>query len=80
MSFYSRYRNILTLYRRRAGQNAEQLLALIDQFPAKNDSKTQQEQDVEALLQNIRNKYRVVCASFGVRPRLQAAAAGQMSM
>lgn len=61
----------------RAGQNAEQLLSLIDQFPAENDSKTQQDQDVEALLQNIRSKYRVVCASFGVRPRLQAV---QMSM
>lgn len=56
----------------RACATAGGLLALIDQFPAKNDSKSQGDQDLEALLQTIRNKYRVVCASFGIRPRLQA--------
>ena len=66
---------------RRAHQTAEQLLALIDQFPAQNDSskdgaseQQEQQKDIEGLLTSIRSKYRVMCASFGVRPRLQAAA------
>ena len=66
---------ILILCVPRGLHHVEQLVALIDRFPSFNDSsKRQDDQDMELMLQNIRSKYRILCSSFGVRPRLQKAA------
>ncbi|KAJ3545284.1 hypothetical protein NMY22_g2502 [Coprinellus aureogranulatus] len=53
------------------------LLELISQFPQVNPSVAQAEAgsevDILKLLRNIRSKYKLLCASLGVRPRVHAA-------
>lgn len=58
----------------RALPHLSALLTMIDNFPTRNSSAdTGPESDTEALLQSIRTKYRVMCASLVIRPRLQKA-------
>ncbi|TFK21633.1 DUF1715-domain-containing protein [Coprinopsis marcescibilis] len=54
--------------------NISSLLKLIGQFPSTNPSQTSSEAEVDImkLLRQIRSKYKLLCATLGVRPRLQA--------
>lgn len=65
--------------RRRSISNANRLLELITQFPKINPSSTDagSELDIPQLLSRIRSRYKVLCASFGVRPTLRAARSDQ---
>jgi hypothetical protein len=47
-------------------------LDLINSFPTTNNPEAA-EIDLTALVSNIRARYRLLCASLGVRPRLAAA-------
>jgi hypothetical protein len=50
------------------------ILTMIDNFPTQNSSADPgPENDTEVLIQSIRSKYRVMCASLAIRPRLQKA-------
>ncbi|KAG9097717.1 hypothetical protein FRC07_010741 [Ceratobasidium sp. 392] len=62
----------------RAIRHAEQLLSLIAKFPMTNPSTTVEEGsqlDIVRLFTQIRSKYKVLCSTVGVRPRLLAAGA-----
>jgi hypothetical protein len=48
------------------------LIDLINQFPTQNTPETV-EIDLTTLVSNIRARYRLLCASLGVKPRLAAA-------
>jgi hypothetical protein len=48
------------------------LIELINQFPTSNTPEAG-EIDLTALVSNIRARYRLLCASLGVKPRLTAA-------
>lgn len=53
------------------------LLTMIDNFPQRNSiDDTEPEHDTGKLLHSIRTKYKVMCASLGIRPRIQKAEAG----
>jgi len=55
------------------------LLDLVSQFPRINPSAEQDanaQVDVAALLSKIRARYKTLCASLGVRPRLRVAGSG----
>lgn len=60
----------------------EQVLLLVNAFPATNDStvldqpSTSSDVDIPALLTSIRAKYRAACASLGIRARMVAGASG----
>ena len=57
----------------RALNHAKILIDLITQFPTTNNPEAA-EIDLTALVSNIRARYRLLCASLGVKPRLTAAA------
>ncbi|QRV95608.1 hypothetical protein RhiJN_23626 [Ceratobasidium sp. AG-Ba] len=62
----------------RAIRHAEQLLALISKFPMVNPSTAVDESsqlDIVHLFTQIRSKYKALCSTLGVRPRLVAAGA-----
>lgn len=61
--------------RPRSRQAAEQLLVLINEFPTSNDSQNSGDEgtDMQALLKGIRSKYRVLCATTFLRPRIASA-------
>ena len=52
--------------------HAKVLIDLITQFPTQNTPETV-EIDLTTLVSNIRARYRLLCASLGVKPRLAAA-------
>ena len=52
--------------------HAKVLIDLINQFPTQNTPETV-EIDLTTLVSNIRARYRLLCASLGVKPRLAAA-------
>jgi hypothetical protein len=52
--------------------HAKILIDLINQFPTSNTPEAG-EIDLTALVSNIRARYRLLCASLGVKPRLTAA-------
>ena len=63
---------------RRALHHIKTLLEMISQFPLTNpspieSSETGQELDILKLLRQIRSKYKILCSSLGVRPRIYAA-------
>jgi hypothetical protein len=61
---------------RRAPQHIRSLLESISQFPRVNPSAldpASEEIDIAKLLRQIRSRYKVLCSSLGVRPRLQSA-------
>ena len=69
---------------RRAQNHIRHLLELIDQFPRVNPSAaaataageaaaSNSEVDIPRLFRQIRSRYKVLCASLGVRPTLRAA-------
>ncbi|KAK9896893.1 DUF1715-domain-containing protein [Cystobasidium minutum MCA 4210] len=54
------------------------ILKMIESFPTHNSTdESGKEFDPEALIQSIRSKYRIMCASLAIRPRIQKA---EMSM
>ncbi|KAF5312537.1 hypothetical protein D9619_002470 [Psilocybe cf. subviscida] len=59
----------------RAFQHLRHLLESLSQFPRANPSATDasSEFDVVRLVRQIRSRYKILCASLGVRPRLQPA-------
>lgn len=68
---------------RRALHHARHLLSLLSQFPATNPSQADQPQsstnpppstelDISSLQRQIRSRYKVLCASLGIRPSLRA--------
>ncbi|KAI9439210.1 DUF1715-domain-containing protein [Lactarius indigo] len=59
----------------RGAHHASALLALIERFPRKNPRPDEDGVDMGAQLRLIRSRYKVMCASFGVRARLQPAPA-----
>jgi len=59
---------------RRGVHHAFALLALIERFPRKNPRPDEEEGvDMSARLRLIRSRYKAMCASLGVRARLQPA-------
>ncbi|KAF8497772.1 DUF1715-domain-containing protein [Russula emetica] len=58
----------------RGAHHASALLSLIDRFPRKNPRPDDEGVDMSAQLRLIRSRYKVMCASLGVRARLQPAA------
>ncbi|KAF8971873.1 hypothetical protein BDZ97DRAFT_1650504 [Flammula alnicola] len=58
----------------RASQHIRILLDSISQFPRVNPSASDSssELDIPKLLRQIRSRYKVLCSSLGVRPRLQS--------
>ena len=59
---------------RRGVHHASALLALIDRFPRTNPRPDEEGVDMSAQLRLIRSRYKAMCASLGVRARLQPAA------
>jgi len=59
----------------RGAHHASALLALIERFPRKNPRPDEDGVDMAAQLRLIRSRYKAMCASFGVRSRLQPAPA-----
>lgn len=59
--------------RRRGAHHASALLSLIDRFPRKNPRPDDEGVDMGAQLRLIRSRYKAMCASLGVRARLQPA-------
>jgi len=59
----------------RGAHHASALLALIERFPRKNPRPDEDGVDMSAQLRLIRSRYKAMCASFGVRSRLQPAPA-----
>ena len=59
--------------RRRGAHHASALLSLIDRFPRKNPRPDDEGVDMSAQLRLIRSRYKAMCASLGVRARLQPA-------
>jgi len=55
----------------RGAHHASALLALIERFPRKNPRPDEDGVDMGAQLRLIRSRYKAMCASFGVRARLQ---------
>ena len=65
----------------RASQHIRSLLDSISQFPRVNPSASDpasEELDIPKLLRQIRSRYKVLCSSLGVRPRLQSAEVAAM--
>lgn len=60
----------------RAFRHMDQLLALINQFPRNNPP---EDVDVAKTFSQIRSRYKVLCATLGVRPSLRASSDGQQS-
>ncbi|KAN0133507.1 DUF1715 domain containing protein [Lactarius tabidus] len=59
----------------RGAHHASALLALIERFPRKNPRPDEDGVDMGAQLRLIRSRYKAMCASFGVRARLQSSPA-----
>ncbi|KAF8603326.1 DUF1715-domain-containing protein [Ceratobasidium sp. AG-I] len=62
----------------RATRHAEQLLSLISKFPMTNPSMASEagsELDIVRLFTQIRSRYKALCSTLGVRPRLLASGA-----
>ncbi|KAH9981668.1 hypothetical protein BJV74DRAFT_77615 [Russula compacta] len=57
----------------RGAHHASTLLSLIDRFPRKNPRPDEEGVDMSAQLRLIRSRYKAMCASLGVRARLQPA-------
>ncbi|KAN0118990.1 DUF1715 domain containing protein [Russula decolorans] len=57
----------------RGAHHASALLSLIDRFPRKNPRPDDEGVDMSAQLRLIRSRYKAMCASLGVRARLQPA-------
>lgn len=57
----------------RGAHHASALLSLIDRFPRKNPRPDDEGVDMSAQLRLIRSRYKTMCASLGVRARLQPA-------
>ena len=75
---------------RRAQNHIRHLLELIDQFPRVNPSAaaataageaaaSNSEVDIPRLFRQIRSRYKVLCATLGIRPTLRAADASSPS-
>ncbi|KIM35588.1 hypothetical protein M413DRAFT_449638 [Hebeloma cylindrosporum] len=65
----------------RASQHIRYLLDTISHFPRVNPSASEpasEELDIPKLLRQIRSRYKVLCSSLGVRPRLQSAEVAAM--
>ena len=58
--------------------HAKVLIDLINQFPITNSPEAG-EIDLTALVSNIRARYRLLCASLGIKPRLAAAPSTAMA-
>ena len=59
---------------RRAIQHIRQLLDVIGQFPRVNPSSSNTDDvDIQKLQRQIRSRYKALCSSLGVRPRVQVA-------
>lgn len=56
---------------RRGAHHASALLSLIDRFPRKNPRPDGEGVDMSSQLRLIRSRYKTMCASLGVRARLQ---------
>lgn len=59
----------------RGAHHASALLALIERFPRRNPRPDEDGVDMSAQLRLIRSRYKAMCASFGVRARLQSSSA-----
>jgi hypothetical protein len=59
----------------RGAHHASALFALIERFPRKNPRPDEDGVDMGAQLRLIRSRYKAMCASFGVRARLQSSPA-----
>ncbi|TDL20439.1 hypothetical protein BD410DRAFT_371661 [Rickenella mellea] len=58
--------------------NVKQLIDLISQFPLKNSAADESESsdfDMSKLLNQIRSRYKMLCATLGVKPSLRAGTA-----
>ena len=65
---------VVNTRQRRAIQHIRQLLDLIGQFPRVNPSSTNTDDvDIQKLQRQIRSRYKALCSSLGVRPRVQIA-------
>ncbi|EJD00281.1 uncharacterized protein FOMMEDRAFT_90782 [Fomitiporia mediterranea MF3/22] len=63
----------------RVSHNAQLLLDLITQFPMENPAQTDSADiDIPKLFNQIRARYKMLCAIMGVKPSLRVAAASQM--
>jgi hypothetical protein len=61
---------------RRASHHAHQLISLISQFPLTNPSVASQAEsqvDIVRLYTQIRSRYKALCSTVGLRPRLVSA-------
>lgn len=64
----------------------DQVLTFVHSFPIINDSTlleetiSNSEVDISALLTSIRTKYRAACASLGIRPRMMAGSNGEVTI
>jgi hypothetical protein len=59
---------------RRGAHHASALIALIERFPLQNPRPDAAGVDMSAQLRLIRSRYKAMCASLGIRARLQPAA------
>jgi hypothetical protein len=84
-SSYQKLFSLIIHSNRRVLGHITHLLALINQFPRVNHSSIAAstpevpEVDIQRLFRQIRSRYKVLCASLGVRPTLRAAAAADES-
>jgi hypothetical protein len=72
----------LIVYRsRRILSHASSLLNLISQFPVVNPSVSTEDEsasaDIPKLFRQIHSRYRLLCASLGVRPSLRSVSSGE---
>jgi hypothetical protein len=60
---------------RRVANHMKHLLELISQFPKTNPSTSPEhaDMDVEKMFRQIRSRYKILCATLGVKPSLRAA-------
>ena len=66
----------LTMHSTRIVHHAKQLIDLIFQFPKVNPSYlTASDLDIPRLFRQIRSRYKVLCATLGIRPTLHASGA-----
>jgi len=71
--FFFYLRVLFSFPHRRGAHHASALLSLIDRFPRKNPRPDDEGVDMSAQLRLIRSRYKAMCASLGVRARLQPA-------
>lgn len=71
--FLNADRGSMISYGSRAVHNAKLLLDLIARFPTENPSHTDSEVDIPKLFNQIRSRYKMLCALIGIKPSLRAA-------